>query len=163
MIEGTTHALLVTGARTWGDEAAMKDAFNSAWRTWGPSTVTRPLLISGHCPKGADAMAERLWRAAGFQVLEIPADWDKHGVKAGMERNTEMVRLAPSLQEQGIPVLCTAFLDRCTKDRCRQGRRQQLLPAVEGHFSHRTIHCRAKALAAGIQVFDVLQAPLRHA
>lgn len=161
MTEIYSHALLITGARTWSDEAAMRSAFNEAWRAWEPSEVTRPLLISGHCPKGADAMAERLWRAAGFEVLEVPADWDSHGVRAGMERNTEMVKIAQLLRKQGSEVLCAAFLDLCTKQNCPQSRRQQLMPIVAGHFSHGTTHCRSEARSSGIRTIDVLPAALR--
>ncbi|MDO4254344.1 MAG: SLOG family protein [Kocuria sp.] len=161
MTEAYSHALLVTGARTWVNEAAMRGAFNEAWRSWGPGDVSRPLLISGHCPQGADAMAERLWRAAGFEVLEVPADWDAHGLRAGFERNSEMVRLARSLRERGTAVLCAAFLDLCARGRCPQARRQQLIPSVPGHFSHGTSHCRAEALAAGIRTIDVVPASLR--
>ena len=72
MTSGFSHALLVTGSRTWDAAEAMKAALNEAWRAWGPSAVARPVLLSGHCPKGADAMAERLWRAADFEVIEFP-------------------------------------------------------------------------------------------
>ncbi len=70
-----SHVLLVTGARTWTDEALMRDTFQDAWRRWGPQTVRRPLLVAGHCPSGADAMAEQLWRDQGFAVRTLPADW----------------------------------------------------------------------------------------
>lgn len=94
MTQAYSHALLVTGARTWDDEAAMRGTFNEAWRSWGPGEVSRPLLISGHCPQGADAMAERLWRAAGFEVLEVPrrlgrprpARWDRAQQRDGQDR-----------------------------------------------------------------------------
>lgn len=107
-------------------------------------------------------MAEQLWRAAGFEVLEVPADWDAHGVGAGFERNTEMVRIVQSLREQGSEVLCAAFLDLCTKQNCRQSRRQQLMPIVAGHLSHGTVHCRSAAQSAGIRTIDVLPAALRQ-
>lgn len=158
-----SHTLLITGARTWSDELAMRAAFNEAWCIWGISKVARPLLISGHCPKGADAMAERLWRTAGFDVLEVPADWDAHGGRAGFKRNSEMVRIARSLREQGSEVLCAAFLDLCTKQNCPQLRRQQLAPMVAGHFSHGTTHCRSEARSAGIRTIDVLPAAQRPA
>lgn len=157
-----SHALLITGARTWSSEEAMRRAFNDAWRIWGgPAVVLRPLLVSGHCPQGADAMAERLWRAAGFDVLEVPADWDAYGHGAGFERNQRMVDLAVSLRTQGSEVLCAAFLDFCRKPHCPRRRAEQLMPSVAGHFSHGTVHCRSRALEAGIGTVDVLPAALR--
>ena len=151
-----SHALLITGARTWDDELAMRQAFNAVWRIWGPDRVERPLLISGHASQGADAMAERIWRDRGFDVLEMPADWGAHGRRAGVLRNTRMVELAVQLREQGSGVLCAAFLDLCRRRGCPQGPREQLAPARTGHFSHGTIHCRAGAAATGLPVLDIV-------
>lgn len=55
----------MTGSRTWDDMAGMRRAFNRAWVAWGPASVSKPVLVSGHCPRGADAMAERLWGPRG--------------------------------------------------------------------------------------------------
>lgn len=163
-IPGTySHAIVVTGARTWDEEQSMRLAFNDVWRVWdGPSAVLRPLLVSGHCPRGADALAERLWRAAGFDVLEVPADWDTYGRRAGFERNQAMVDLALLLSARGSEVFCTAFLDLCGKPRCPRRGDEQLLPSVPGHFSHGTVHCRARALEAGIETIDVFPTALRQ-
>ncbi|WP_424863006.1 hypothetical protein [Streptomyces sp. MMS24-I29] len=125
-----------------------------------PETVTRPLLVSGHCPDGADAMAERLWRGAGFEVREMAADWGTHGLKAGFVRNAQMVEFAVSLCQQGSRVLCAAFLDLCRKWDCRMSQRQQLAPRVTGHFSHGAVDCRAEALSAGIETVDVFPSRL---
>ncbi|WP_407077525.1 SLOG family protein [Streptomyces sp. SCSIO 30461] len=148
--ESFTHVVLVTGSRSWSDEKSMRETFNDAWRAWGTESVTRPVLISGHCPEdhcseGADAMAERLWRAAGFEVITFPADWSAHGKRAGFQRNQEMVDAVQVFREAGAQVLCTAFLDLCRKPGCPQRDREQLMPHTPGHFSHGTIHCRARA------------------
>ncbi|WP_199842664.1 MULTISPECIES: DUF4326 domain-containing protein [Streptomyces] len=151
-----SHALLVTGSRTWNDEKHMRQALNDAWRAWGPSNVIRPVLISGHCPEGADAMAERLWRNAGFEILTFPADWSAHGKRAGLRRNQEMVGAAQAFRETGTQVLCTAFLDLCREPGCPKRSQEQLTPRAPGHFSHGTIHCRARARAAGIKTASVI-------
>ncbi|MFI5702624.1 SLOG family protein [Streptomyces xanthochromogenes] len=81
--ESFSHVVLVTGSRSWNDEQSMRSVFNDAWRDWGAGNVIRPVLISGHCPEGADAVAERLWRAAGFEIRTFPAAWSAHGKRAG--------------------------------------------------------------------------------
>jgi hypothetical protein len=160
-----SHVLLVTGARTWDNEACMRASFRDAWKVWGPANVTRPLLVSGHCPadsdeRSADAMAERLWRAEGFEVLTVPAEWKALGRRAGFVRNQEMVDLVAGLHEQGSIVRCTAFLDLCHKPGCLQGHDEQLMPRFPGHFSHGTAHCRGLAIRAGIETIDVIHPSL---
>ncbi|MFD2794599.1 SLOG family protein [Promicromonospora vindobonensis] len=151
-----SHVVLVTGARTWTDEPTMRSVFREAWRTWGAEIVVRPLLLSGNCDKGADAMAERLWRDAGFEVLTFPADWSAHD-RPGLRRNQHMVDVAGDFLDAGASVLCTAFLDLCRKPACPRRSQEQLLPAgPPGHFSHGTVHCRSRALAAGLQVLDAV-------
>lgn len=154
-----SHALLITGSRTWDNEAAMKKAFNDAWRDWGPASVSRPVLLSGRCPSGADAMAERLWRQAGFDVLEFPADWDADGRAADFVRNQRMIDVLVEMGRAGTQIRAAAFLDLCRKCDQRSGQ-QQLMPAIPGHFSHGTVHARSRALAAGVRVDDVVHPSL---
>ncbi|WP_181273588.1 SLOG family protein [Brevibacterium oceani] len=156
-VSHVSHALLITGSRTWDDEPTMRRAFNDIWSAWRRTPITNPVLISGHARDGADAMAERLWRAAGFDVIEVPADWSARGRKAGLERNLAMVDLASRMRDRGTAVACAAFLDPCAKPGCSRRRHEQLAPAVAGHFSHGTVHCRDSALSAGLSVVDVLR------
>lgn len=134
----------------------MREAFNGVWSGWGRDAVTRPVLLSGSNPRGADAMAERLWRSAGLEVVQFPADWGAHGKAAGFRRNQEMVDAAMVLRDHGAVVSCAAFLELCRAPACGQRDRQQLGPVRPGHFSHGTVHCRRSALAAGLPVVDVL-------
>lgn len=156
-----SHAILVTGSRTWDDEQAMRRAFNQAWEQWGKLVHgERPILISGHAPRGADAMAERIWTSIGLEALTFPADWDKHGRRAGPQRNQEMVNFAAELQKEGTQVVCTAFHDLCSRSSCPQGREQQLqAQGWGGHYSHGTMHCRNAAARAGLLVLDSVLAP----
>ncbi|MFD4242742.1 SLOG family protein [Streptomyces sp. NPDC058525] len=154
--ESFSHVVLVTGSRSWNDEKSMRDTFNAAWSDWGPKNVVRPVLLSGHCPKGADAIAELLWRDTGFEIITFPADWSTHGRTAGFQRNQEMVDAAQVFREAGAQVLCTAFLDLCWKPGCPQRDQEQLMPHMAGHFSHGTIHCRSRAQAAGIKTTNVI-------
>lgn len=154
-----SHVVLVTGSRTWNDEVRMRETFNRLWIHWGTETVTRPVLLSGSCPKGADAMAERLWRQIDFKIIPFPADWSQHGKMAGFIRNTHMVDAAQVFRAHGCQVMCTAFFDPCA---CPQQHKQQLLP-IPGHFSHGTAHCRNAAVEAGLEVMDVIREPTRTA
>lgn len=86
--------VLITGSRTWDDADAIRDALSEHAR-FGD------VLVSGACPTGADAMCERYW--AGFGPIERhPADWNRHGKRAGFVRNAEMVNAGADI--------CIAFI-----------------------------------------------------
>lgn len=80
--------ILVTGSRMWDDEAAVRAAL-------APHYAPGAVLVSGACPEGADAIAERIWAGWGGTVERHPADWARHGKGAGFRRNAEMVSTAP--------------------------------------------------------------------
>jgi len=92
--------VLVTGSRTWDDTLTIYYAFWDWWNNSGKPVL--PLLISGACPKGADAQAEFIWERNGWPVERHPADWNRHGRSAGFKRNEEMVLLKPDV--------CIAFI-----------------------------------------------------
>ncbi|MFF8902557.1 hypothetical protein ACF082_34385 [Streptomyces lydicus] len=105
-------------------------------------------------------MAERLWRAAGFEIRTFPAACSAHGKQAGFQRNQEMVDAAQVFRETGAQVRCTAFLALCQKPGCPQRGREQLMSHTPGHFSHGTIHCRSRARAAGITTTNMIHSSL---
>ena len=90
-----THRVLVTGSRAWTDEEAIADALAGHWHDGNA------LLITGACPRGADEIAERIWRSRGGLVERHPADWHT-GRDAGMRRNAAMVALGADV--------CLAFI-----------------------------------------------------
>ncbi len=87
-----TKRLLVTGSRTWDKPEVINYWLNRFAVKWDGY---RLILISGHCPKGADYLAELAASTYGFRIHAVPADWKRWGRKAGFVRNTEMVELRP--------------------------------------------------------------------
>lgn len=64
----------------------------------------RPLLIVEGEARGADTLSRVEAEAIGIEVARVPADWDKHGRKAGILRNIEML-------ETYRPEIVIAFSD----------------------------------------------------
>lgn len=92
--------VLVTGSRDWRDVQAVRDALVRVADTWQRESI---VLVSGACPTGADAIAERLARREfGWAVERHPAEWNVHGKGAGFKRNAHMVQLGADL--------CLAFI-----------------------------------------------------
>lgn len=170
-----SHVLLITGSRTWAEKTSITsdysiqsyldrtyDAIGKIWAYWAAASatpVTKPLLISGHCPKGADTLLEKIWSNSGYDYVPMPADWDTLGNRAGYLRNEAMVREALAYQSMGAQIAAAAFIDVCGKTTCNQRENEQLMPGQPGHWSHGTMHCRNAALKAGIPVLDVLAPP----
>jgi hypothetical protein len=82
------YRLLVTGSRQWQDRKTIAEALNRQHRAWGrPSDA---VLVVGDAD-GADAIAAELWAKVGLTVERHDADWELHGKRAGMIRNSVMV------------------------------------------------------------------------
>ncbi|MGH3971832.1 MAG: SLOG family protein [Pseudonocardiaceae bacterium] len=144
-----SHIILVTGSRAWRSERLVRNAFNDVFRSWGLESVTRPLLVSGHCRDGADAIAERVWNGAGFEIEPFavsPDSWRRHGRRAPLLRNQAMVDFVAA-QRDRAKVLCVGFAARCTLETCHR------IPP--GHVTHGTGDCMSRALQAGIEVREV--------
>lgn len=77
--------VLVTGSRWWSDATTLAAALAAQVEEHGPIVV-----IHG-AAAGADRMADNWAVNHGYPVDPYPADWAKHGRKAGPIRNRKML------------------------------------------------------------------------
>lgn len=97
--------ILVTGSRDWEDVAYIHSVLDDYY-SMGDDMV--PItLVSGACPKGADAICESYAAWAGWKIEEHPAQWDEYGKAAGFVRNSHMVALGADI--------CLAFIKNRSK------------------------------------------------
>jgi hypothetical protein len=98
------YRILITGSRTWADREVIRDQIADVILDSGANALGDGVtIVHGACPKGADQMADDVaatWPAA--TVERHPADWDRHGKRAGFLRNAEMVNLGADV--------CLAFI-----------------------------------------------------
>ena len=89
--------ILITGSQLWTDEDRIRQLFTGF--KFNPAAVT---MVSGHCPRGADLLCEKVAEELGWRIEPHPADWKLFGKRAGYIRNAEMVALGADL--------CLAFI-----------------------------------------------------
>jgi hypothetical protein len=82
------YRILVTGSRDWTDRDALNNALADVVR---PIPAHQEIVIVHGAAKGADTMADQWARIYGATVEAHPANWAKHGRKAGPIRNAVMV------------------------------------------------------------------------
>jgi len=111
--------VLVTGSRTWDDEAVIRTALREAFAVTAPGEEF--VIAHGACPRGADEIADRIGRRMGWTVERHPADWATvRG--AGFRRNSLMVKLGADV--------CLAFIRDGSRgaSHCAQAARQAGIP-----------------------------------
>lgn len=106
--------VLVCGGRDYADKMAL-------WHTldaFGPPEITE--VISGMA-RGADMLAAEWAIRFKFTLHKFPADWEKHGKRAGMVRNQQML-------DEGKPDAVIAFPGgRGTADMVRRAERAGIM------------------------------------
>lgn len=76
----------IIGSRKYPDPHQVCE-FVQALATKYPHAV----VVSGACPNSPDEWAVTEAKLCGLKVKEYPADWEKHGKKAGFLRNHDIV------------------------------------------------------------------------
>jgi hypothetical protein len=79
--------VLVCGSRGWSDRALIERIL----------LANGPAVIVHGAARGADRIAGEVARGLGWPVEEHPADWHRHGKRAGHKRNLAMLDAHPSL------------------------------------------------------------------
>lgn len=92
--------VLICGSRTWSDVPTVNTVLQGIHCT----RFGDPTIIHG-AARGADEIAGDLARRQGWRVIEFPADWERHGKRAGYVRNTKMLA-------EGNPNEVYAFVDK---------------------------------------------------
>lgn len=128
--------ILVTGSQEWDDEASIHRVLKALW-----ILAPEALLVSGGCPRGADALCERAWRGLGGEVKRYRPDWDKYGRAAGFRRSEKMVLLGADI--------CVAFGVACARVECAGRQADEGWPF---HVTHGTGYCASYAESHGIPV-----------
>lgn len=83
--------VIVAGSRDFDDYESLK-----TYCDYILGNLTDIEIVSGTA-RGADKLGERYAEERGFPVTKFPADWNKHGKKAGPIRNEQMADYADAL------------------------------------------------------------------
>ncbi|WNF07240.1 DUF2493 domain-containing protein [Brevibacillus borstelensis] len=89
------YKVIVAGTRTFNDYSRLKreiDDFLKETYVFGA-----PITIVSGGARGADKLGERYAKENDYLVEVHPADWDRHGKRAGYIRNKEMAEVANAL------------------------------------------------------------------
>lgn len=82
--------LIVAGSRSIKDPKVVYDAIG---HMLGLVSWVATEVVSGTC-HGPDVFGEQWAEKARVPVIHFPAEWNKHGKRAGYLRNTEMAKYA---------------------------------------------------------------------
>ena len=84
------YKIVVCGGRDFCDYELMSQKLDLFFSNMDKAQIT---IVSG-CAKGADSFAIVYAEQHGYQILRMPADWNKFGKSAGYRRNEAMAKIA---------------------------------------------------------------------
>lgn len=84
--------VIVAGSRNFTDYDLLTQKLDTLLQN-----VTDEIEIVSGTASGADKLGERYAEKRCLSVKRFPADWDKHGKRAGYLRNAEMAKYADAL------------------------------------------------------------------
>jgi hypothetical protein len=93
--------LIIAGSRSITSYEDVKKSIETSLREWGLSPKDITEVVSGHAGftkvdgkwlPNVDRLGERWAKENGIAVRLFPADWDRHGKRAGHMRNQDMAR-----------------------------------------------------------------------
>ena len=97
-------ALLIVGSRSITDYGFVRERLD---RLIGPIRGKYRFQVVSGGANGVDKLAEQYAEENGFDMHVMPAEWNKHGRRAGFIRNDDMHRYISGFTHRG----CVAFWD----------------------------------------------------
>lgn len=90
--------VIVAGSREFNNYTLLSEKLKIfRENVWKHDIADDIVIVSGHCPRGADKLGEKWATNNQVSLLTFPADWDKYGKRAGIIRNEEMGDIADGL------------------------------------------------------------------
>lgn len=86
--------IIIAGGRDFNDYNLLKEKVDNLI---SEKRKTHQIYIVSGKARGADSLGEKYANENGLNIVEFPADWDKHGKSAGYKRNLEMAENADAL------------------------------------------------------------------
>jgi len=90
------NLVLICGSRTFANDEQEQEVAQAIWKRVLELLDEDTLIICGDA-KGVDSMAAGAAQVLGSYPVVVKADWKKHGKKAGILRNLEMISRRPKL------------------------------------------------------------------
>lgn len=84
--------VLISGSRGFNNYRLFRKRCFQVLKSYVPDD-SYPVIISGMA-RGADMLAVRLAKERNWELIEMPANWDGLGKRAGYVRNAKMVKKA---------------------------------------------------------------------
>jgi hypothetical protein len=133
-VTAETYRVIVCGSRDWQDSRRIRDRL-----LFLPEHAT---IVHGDA-RGADSIADGWAKISGFAIEPHPADWERHGKRAGPIRNEEMAALGADI--------CIAFWDGTSTGTA------DMLKRAEAHGIPTEVVAPETAKAAADRAYDEMQ------